>query len=134
MAQNTFLGPGKLKICFCGCVNTCSYCLAATVQMRLLPSFSISVSRLLMADSATPDFGDPSNQKVHVYNVPPSAAIFPSSLARSLRDVSDSTVQKEQLGLCAARGFLTGTPHPPNPISVALGYRESFAFVIRCLC
>lgn len=100
MAQNTFLGPGKLKICFCGCVNTCSYCLAATVQMRLLPSFSISVSRLLMADSATPDFGDPSNQQVHVYSVPPSAAIFPSSLACSLRDVSDSTVQKEQLGLC----------------------------------
>lgn len=36
--------------------------------------------------------------------------------------------------LHAARGLLLGTPQPPNPISVALGYQESSAFVIRCLC
>lgn len=53
-----------------------------------------------MADSETPDFGDPSNQKRHIYTFQLSTAIFPSGLACLMCGVSDSTVQKEQLGLC----------------------------------
>lgn len=68
--------------------------------MRLLPCFSISISRLLMADSETPDFGDLGNQKVHIHTFKLSTAILPSSLACLLCGISDGTVQKEQLGLC----------------------------------
>lgn len=88
-----------------------------------------------MGDSETPDLGDLSNQKVHIYTFRISDASFPNSLAYLLHGVSDTTVKKSSWDF-AARGLLIGTPLslPPSPISVALGYQESFAFVIRCLC
>lgn len=41
--------------------------------------------------------------------------------------------KKSSWALHAARGLLLGMPQPPNPISVALGYRESFCIHYKVL-
>lgn len=129
------MGARKLKVYPCGCQNISCYCPAATARIRFLPCFSISVSRFLITESETPDFDDLSNQKVHRYTFKRKAAVFPGTPACLLHGFSDSTVLQAQLWCWLLPGGCSQEPpRPPNPISVALGDRESFAFVIRCLC
>lgn len=107
--------------------------LAVLLPLQEWHGFPSPFQELLMVDSEAADFGDLKNQNCRYTLLDWVLQYCLAAWLVYCMVLRQYCTKRAAGALHAARGLLLGTPQPPNLISVALGYRESFCIHYKVL-